>query len=159
EGLASVQGKVSQLAYYETFFDDPDRIQTELRQLRALKKEDVLRVFNTYVKDKPAIVQSVVPESDPNGQAQPDNFEIPPRLPRTASATDELQPRPVHEELDRSQRPQSGPAPLVEVPAFEITRFDNGAELISTYSDEVPLVAVHLLFEGGHLLDEPEKFG
>src|SRR5690606_13669244 len=26
EGIASVQGKVSQLAYYETFFDDPDRI-------------------------------------------------------------------------------------------------------------------------------------
>lgn len=159
EGLASVQGKVSQLAFYETFFDDPDRIQTELRQLRALEKDDVVRVFNTYIKDKPAIVQSVVPESDPNGQARADNFEIPERLPRTASTTDELQPRPVVEDLDRSQRPEPGPAPLVEVPAFEISRYENGAELISTYSDEVPLVAVHLLFEGGHLLDQPEQFG
>lgn len=159
ESLASVHGKVSQLAFYETFFDDPNRIQAELRQLRALTRDDVLRAFDTYIKGKPAVVQSVLPESDPNGQARPDNFEIPERLPRTASAVDELEPRPVVDNFDRSTRPEPGPVPLVEVPPFEIDRLENGAEVISTYSDEVPLVAIHLLFEGGHLLDEPEKFG
>ncbi|MCW8194901.1 insulinase family protein [Proteobacteria bacterium 005FR1] len=159
QSLASVQGKVSQLAYYETFFEDPDRIQTELAALRDLDKSDVLRVFDTYVKGKPAVIQSVVPESNPDGQARPDNYELPDALPRTASETDELKPRPVKDEFDRSQKPVAGPAPLVEVPAFWTGRLDSGIEMIGTKSDEVPLVAIELKFAGGHLLDDPEHYG
>ncbi len=78
--LSSVRGKVSQLAYYQTFLADPNNIQSELEAIRSLTKEDVLRVFNTYIKDKPAVIESVVPSNDPEGQAKPDNFDIPERI-------------------------------------------------------------------------------
>lgn len=157
--LASVQGKVSQLAYYETFYQDPDRIQSELEDLRALTKADVIRVFDRYVKGKPAVVQSVVPESDPDSQAHPDNYKLPEPPPRTESATAELEPRPVKDDLDRSQRPESGTAPLARVPDFWEDRSDNGVAFIGTRSNEVPLVALELKFPGGHLLEDPEEYG
>lgn len=157
--LASVQGKVSQLAYYQTFFNDPDRVQAELEALRAMEKEDVIGVFNRYVKGKPAVVQSVVPESDPDGQARPDNFELPEPLPRGESATAELEARPVNDDFERSQRPESGKAPLVQVPHFWQDSLDSGVEFIGTHSNEVPLVAIELKFPGGHLLEDPEHYG
>lgn len=157
--LASVQGKVSQLAYYETFFDDPDNIQADLDAVRALDKSDVIRVFNEYIEGKSAVIQSVVPASDPTGQARPDNFEFPEPLPRSKSETAALEPRPITEDFDRFRRPTPESAPLVQVPDFWEARLDSGVELIGTRSEEVPLVAMELKFEGGHLLDDPEHYG
>ncbi|MGQ9426641.1 M16 family metallopeptidase [Gilvimarinus sp. F26214L] len=159
ESLAGVQGKVSRLAYYQTFFDDPDYIRKELDLIRALDKGDVLRAFETYVAGEAAVVQSVVPESDPNGQARPDNYELPEPLPRTESETAQLEPRPVQDDFDRSQRPEPGQAPLVQVPDYWTEQLDNGVELIGTKSDELPLVTLELIFEGGHLLDDPDHNG
>ena len=48
--LASVSGKVSQLAYYQYLYDNPNIIPDELETIRNLTKEDVIRVFNTYIK-------------------------------------------------------------------------------------------------------------
>lgn len=163
EGLASVQGKVSRLAYYQTFYNDPDRIQRELEALRALTKDDVLRVFNKYIKDQPAVVQSVVPESNPDGQARPDNFELPGPAPRETSQTADLQPRPVQDSFDRSVKPEPDAAPLVTVPDFWKASIagqdDTAIDVIGTQSEEVPLVTLRLDFHGGHLLDNPDKHG
>src|SRR5690606_19071526 len=109
--LASVRGKVSQLAYYETFLGNPNAIPAELEAIRSLTKEDVLRVFETYVKGKPAVIQSVVPSADPNGQAQPDNYQIPARLSRDDSGVEEaLQLRDIASGFDRSVKPEAGPS-------------------------------------------------
>jgi zinc protease len=159
ENLASVQGKVSQLAFYETFYGDPDRVQRDLQALRDLTKSDVLRVFNRYIKGKPAVVQSVVPPSDTAGQARPDNFVLPDPLPRSEAVTAALEPRPVTDNFDRSQRPSVGQAPLVQVPDFWEDRLESGVALTGTHSGEVPLVAIQLRFAGGHLLDDPEHYG
>jgi zinc protease len=159
QSLAAVRGKVSQLAFYETLLQDPNTIGKELEAVRNLSKEDVLRVFNRYVKGKDAVVQSVVPENMPDGQARPDNFTLPAPLPRTASATTNLEPRKANETFDRSVRPTPKPAPLVPVPDFWKTNLQNGVEVIGTLSDEIPLVTIRLSFDGGHLLDDPELHG
>ncbi|GAB1258881.1 pitrilysin family protein [Aurantivibrio plasticivorans] len=161
-GLASVRGKVSRLAYYETFYDDPNRIRSELEALRTLTKDDVLRVFETYVKNKPAVIQSVVAPSDPDGVAKPDNFEFPERPERQASETAELQPRPIVDDFDRSQQPQPGPAPLVEVPKFwrgEIGREGALIPAIGVSSSELPLITIELKFSGGQLIEDPSLAG
>ncbi|RYG24203.1 MAG: insulinase family protein, partial [Burkholderiales bacterium] len=60
-GLQSVQGKVTQLAAYQTFTGNPNKIAEELAEIRKLTKEDVMRVYNQYVKGKGAVILSVVP--------------------------------------------------------------------------------------------------
>ncbi|MDG2090353.1 MAG: pitrilysin family protein [Gammaproteobacteria bacterium] len=157
--LASVSGKVSQLAYYQYLYDNPNIIPDELETIRNLTKEDVIRVFNTYIKDKAAVILSVVPSDDPEGQAQPDNFMIPSQLSRLESSNGNLEERVVVSAFDRSSQPQAGPSPLVIMPEYWETTLDNGIDIIGALSDEIPTVNIRMSFDGGHLLESPEKYG
>ncbi len=157
--LASVSGKVSQLAYNQTFYDNPNIIPQELEAIQNLSKEDILRVYETYIKDKPAVIQSIVPGNDPEGQAQADNFFIPERLSRLESENDNLKNRAVISSFDRSVRPLAGPSPLVIMPDYWETSLENGVELIGAKSSEVPIVTINLSFYGGHLLETSDQYG
>jgi zinc protease len=74
--LASVAGKVSQLAAYETFAGNANYIGKDLARYNALTKEDVMRVFNTYVKGKPAVLLSVVPKGKADMISAANNYEV-----------------------------------------------------------------------------------
>jgi zinc protease len=162
-GLASVSGKVSQLASYETFLGDPNAIKKDLDRYQNITKEDVIRVFNTYIKGKPAVVLSVVPD-DKTPPAQPDNYKIPTSGDNPFPSTDYsglTYKRPTGDKFDRSNQPQPGASPLVKVPEFWSTSFDNGMKVIGTQTDEIPVVALQLSINGGHKMDayDPTKSG
>ncbi len=157
--LASVSGKVTQLAYNETFLGDPNQIQKELDDIRALTKEDVIRVFNQYMKDKPAVYLSIVPPSAPDIVAKPDNYTIPARIARVEGNDNLLEQRVAGSSFDRSVRPTAPANPLVTMPAFWEQSLPNGIDYIGTEQSEVPLVSLRLVFEGGHLLEEPSQYG
>jgi zinc protease len=157
--LASVSGKVTQLAANQTFFGNPNLIQKELDDIRALTKEDVIRVFEYYIKDKPAIYLSVVPPSAPDIIAKPDNYTIPTRIARIESDTPPLEQRRGGTGLDRSVRPTPPANPLVAMPDFWEESLPNGIDFIGSETSEVPLVSLRLVFEGGHLLEDPSQYG
>jgi len=162
-GLASVRGKVSQLASYETFRDNPNYIQEDLERYLAVTKEDVLRVFNEYIKGKPAVIQSVLPneETEP---VRPDNYEPATEgnnpFPQTNYAGLEYT-RPEGDTFDRSVKPTPGQSPLVNVPEIWKAKWDNGIKVIGTKSSEIPTIAIQLTINGGHELDvnDPTKAG
>ena len=52
-GLQSVSGKVSQLAAYETFFDDPGYLGTELGNLRAVTTSSMEQAYMRYINGHP----------------------------------------------------------------------------------------------------------
>ena len=60
--INNVFNKSLQLAYYNTFKDDPGYIMKDLENYKIVTIEDVMRVYNTYIKDKPGIVTSFVPK-------------------------------------------------------------------------------------------------
>lgn len=157
--LSSVQGKVNLLARNETFLDNPNQVEKELAAIRALTKEDVLRVFDTYIKQKPAVYLSVVTPDGANLIAKPDNYQIPARPPRLADSSGSLEMRRGGDSFDRSVKPVPPANPLVEMPPFWQQTLDNGIALIGTQSAEVPLITLRLIFEGGHLLEQPEQYG
>ena len=158
-GLESVQGKASRLALYDYLLDNPDYLPQELEALRTLTKEDVLRVFNQYLAGKPAVLLSVLTKEAPDAPTQPDNFAPTPALRVTSSELDALEPRPVADSFDRTERPGAGQTPLVEVPPFWQQTLANGAEIIGTVSDEIPSVTLRLNFRGGHLLNDAQTWG
>ena len=59
--LQSVSGKVSQLASFETFTGNPNMIGKLLNMYRSVTKEDVMRVYDQYIKFKHPVVLSVLP--------------------------------------------------------------------------------------------------
>jgi len=61
-GLESVNGKVGQLAFYETFRNNPNGIGDDIARYEAVSKADVMRVYNQYIKNKSAVIMSIVPK-------------------------------------------------------------------------------------------------
>ena len=55
-GLQSVSGKVSTLARHETFTGNPNYIEKDIARYASVTKADVMRVFNQYIKGKPAVI-------------------------------------------------------------------------------------------------------
>jgi len=164
-GLQSVAGKVSQLAAYETFADDPNYIMRDIERYNAVTKDDIMRVFNQYIYNKPAVIQSILPNDGGATQpSKPNNFTAVTEGDNPFPTTDYSglsYTRPTGDTFDRSVRPSPGPAPLVPVPTFWKTEAANGIQFIGTNSNEIPTVNIQIRIKGGHKMDayHAEKAG
>jgi zinc protease len=164
-GLTSVSGKVSQLADYQTIAGNANYIEEDLSRYLAVTKEDIMRVFNEYIYNKPGVLLSVLPnDGGATEPAAPDNYVAQKDGDNPFPTTDYSglsYSRPEGDSFDRSVKPTPGTAPLVQVPDYWRASFENGIQLIGTESNEVPTVNVQLYIKGGHELDanNPQKAG
>jgi len=164
-GLTSVSGKVSQLADYQTIAGNANYIEEDLSRYLAVTKEDIMRVFNEYIYNKPGVLLSVLPnDGGATTPAAPDNYVAQKDGDNPFPTTDYSglsYSRPEGDSFDRSVKPTPGTAPLVQVPDYWRASFENGIQLIGTESNEVPTVNVQLYIKGGHELDanDPQKAG
>lgn len=151
--LQSVSGKVSQLAAFQTFSGNPNKIADLIKMYQSVTKEDVMRVYNEYIKGKHAVFLSVLPKGQEAMIAATDNYTIDStkyQAPdygyaglKYAKATDNF---------DRSKIPGNGPNPVVKVPAFWKKEWPSGIKMIGTESAEIPTVTITITIPGGHLL-------
>lgn len=160
--LASVSGKVSQLAANQTFFNNPNYIVIEQRRLQALTKADVQRVYDQYIKGKHAVILSVLPKTGSVAAAKPDNYTADKagyKAPDYGYAS--LKYVKAQDSFDRSKQPGAGGNPVIKVPALYQESFDNGLKVIGTRNTEVPAVTMLLTIRGGHRLEQatPGKAG
>ena len=65
DGISSVFGKSIQLAFYNTFLNDPGYIEKDIENIKAVTLNDVKMVYEKYIKGKPHIVTSFVPKGKP----------------------------------------------------------------------------------------------
>lgn len=158
-GLQSVSGKVSTLAFNETFTGSPDRSQQEIERYRNVTKADVLDVFNRYIKNKGAAIVSVVPMGQEQFIAAPDNFELVDITKVEEVEKDEAEVVLNTSSFDRSVIPPSGANPQVKVPDFWRSKLANGIDIIASENSETPTITLTLNLEGGPLLDPLEKAG
>ncbi|MGB0166631.1 MAG: M16 family metallopeptidase, partial [Luteibaculum sp.] len=162
QGLSSVRGKGSQLASYETFTGNANYIQKDLKRYMDVTLDDVKRVYNEYIKDKPCVIVSYIPEGQTQLIAAKDNFV--PTIGRTEETVlnnyDTLAyNKPVDTLIDRSVKPEPGPAPFVQVPEIWTASMDNGLELIGTENDEIPMVSIQVTLPAGHRNERLDKAG
>ncbi len=150
--VQSVSGKVSQLASNQTFYQQPDRLQIELQQLRQVTPPSVMEAYQTYVADKPRVVLSVVPKGQLTLQVEPANFTPPVReLPNYPKITDEqLSLRQPVEDFDRNQMPPVASAVQATIPPLYRFQLDNGIEVLGTVSDETPTVQILVTIPAGN---------
>ncbi len=152
--LQSVSGKVSQLAAYETFLGNPNHITTMTKQHASLTKEDVMRVYNKYLKGKYAVVLSVVPIGDSKLAASQEKYQVQTgngslQIKEDYRGLKYIKPK---DNFNRSIKPESGPNPVVKVPALYRGAFDNGIKYIGTVNKELPTVTIQIVIPGGHKL-------
>ncbi|MBD2754985.1 M16 family metallopeptidase [Spirosoma validum] len=151
--LSSVDGKVSQLASFQTFAPTANYLPQELKRYQSVTKADVMRVYNQYIKGKHAVVLTVYPKDKKDIVTQPDNYTV-----STAGyqAPDygykNLVYAKARDSFDRTKKPAPGPNPAVKVPPFWTDKLPNGLKLIAAKNDEVPTVTMLLTVKGGHYL-------
>ncbi|MFC1555216.1 M16 family metallopeptidase, partial [candidate division KSB1 bacterium] len=153
------------LAQYNSITDDPGYITKDIEDMLAVTKEDIMRVYNTYIKDKDFIAASFVPRG--NVDLILEGSEKAAVVEEAVDQTAQQQAPPSGETefertpslIDRSVPPDLGPAPEVNVPPVWTAELDNGIEVYGIEHHELPLVQFTLRIAGGLQLDNPEKIG
>ncbi len=153
-GLASVNGKVNQLAAFQTFAGNPNMIGTVLNMYRKVTKEDVMRVYNQYIKNKPRLVVSAATQGQEDKVAAPDNYTIDKsHYQRPDYGYASLKYAKAKDNFPRKQVPGNGPNPVVKVPAFWTKTLGNGMKVIGTENNETPTVTLSISLKGGRLIE------
>ena len=165
-GINSVYYKSLQLSYYNTFTNNPGFIEQDIENIKAVTLNDVLNVYDKYIKGKPHIVTSFVPkgkldlvvENSVKADIEEESIEMASEVELPVGETgEEIQKTP--SSIDRSVEPAPGPDPLVSVPEVWTADLSNGMKVYGIQQDELPLVSVELVLNGGFLLDDTSKLG
>ncbi|MBK9492657.1 MAG: insulinase family protein, partial [Haliscomenobacter sp.] len=147
-------------AAYQTFTGNPNMFPVELAAVRAITKADVLRVFNQYVKNKPAVILSILPKSGEVKPAAADNYKVDES--KYVAPPDQyagLTYVKAKDNFDRSKKPGSSTNPVVTVPTLWRSKLANGVQIIGTQNSEIPTVTLSISVKGGQMLDPLDKVG
>jgi zinc protease len=150
--LQSVQGKVSQLALAQTLTGNPNKIAELVKIYTSFSKEDVMKVYEKYIKGKGAVVLSILPKGQENTIVKADNYIIDSSqyaLPDYGYKG--LTYAKAADKFDRSKKPALAAIPVVKVPAFWRKDLPTGTKVIGTQNTEIPTVTFSLTIPGGHL--------
>ena len=162
--LSSAIGKAFQLADYAIFAGDPGYAGEDLRRILAVSADDVMRVYETYLKDRPHVASSVVPRgraelalegseraevvTEPIIQGAEAEFTVARGEERTPTGS-----------FDRSVEPPFGPPPTLRAPEVWRETLANGLRVLGVEDRETPIVQFELDFRGGMLVEAPGRTG
>jgi zinc protease len=153
-GLSSVSGKVSTLAAFQTFAGNPNMIKTLLEAYSKLTKEDVIRVYNQYIKNKNHVVLSTLAKGQEALVAAADNYTIDTtKYNRPDYGYAGLKYIKAKDNFNRARVPGNGLNPVVKVPQFWRKDLASGIKMIGTENTELPVVTISISVPGGHLLE------
>jgi len=161
----SVQGKAFQLAEYNIYAGNPEFYKTDLESIRAVTSDDVMRVYNQYIKGKNYVASSFVPKGQvgliAENSVKADIVEE-----DVTKASEVVLSDVVEEEivktvtkLDRSVQPPLGPDPEVTIPPVWTDTLENGMRIWGIEQNELPLVQYQIVIEGGRMVEDVSKPG
>ena len=157
-GLESVSGKVTQLAAYETYRSDPNGITEDIQRYENVTKKDVIRVYNEYIKNKPSVIMSIVPEGQKDKAAGSDTWKRYTRNIPEDMKSEEFNWSPPEDNFDRSVVPSAGPNPKVKTPTV-YTSDINGIPLLGSINSEVPTTTISVRIKSGQSNESLDKLG
>jgi zinc protease len=163
--LQSVFYKAYQLAYYNIFTGSPDYIKQDIERIRAVTIDDVWRVYNKYIKDKPYVVTSFVPKGQlewivtGSEKAAVVEEAITENAVMAGTEVEEAEIEKTPSAFDRSVQPEEGTPPGMNLPETWTATLSNGVRVYGIENRELPLVEFSMVIDGGHLFDMPEKNG
>jgi len=164
-GLGSVGTKGTLLTSYSMYADDPSFAAEDLKRTLAVSSEDIMRVYNRYIKDQPHIMLSFVPKGQPDlaveGAISAGIVEEEIILGNEAAVdpTKAAVYERTASSFDRTIEPPYGETPLVKTPAIWEEKLDNGLRVLGIIDSETPMVSFSLVMKGGAQLDDLTNLG
>ena len=163
--VQSALGKAIQLGEYNVFTGDPGFYKKDIANIQAVSPDDVIRVYNEYIKDKPSIAVSFTPKGQRElaldgadkakiveevvvtGEGAAPDFNPAARVLSTTTPS----------KFDRSIEPEFGAT--YELPVSDVWRdtLANGIEVYGIQSNETPLINFSLRIDAGRELGSVQK--
>ncbi|MCB1121858.1 MAG: insulinase family protein, partial [Verrucomicrobiae bacterium] len=163
-GISSVFFKSYQLAFYNEYFGSPDALARELQKVLDVTSDDIKRVYQQYLKDRPYVVTSFVPKGKVDLVVKGSDLypvveeAIVEQVEKTAKG-DDIEVAKIPSSFDRSVDPEDGPQPEVNLPEIWKEDLGKGVTLYGSLHDELPLINFSITIDGGMLLEDPDKIG
>ena len=157
--------KARQLGFYNEYAGDPGFVTTDIANILSVTKEDVMHVYNKYIKDQHAVILSVVPQSQPELilDDSEEAFIKEEQVVRGKEKQFDMkygqENKPfvkTETKYDRSE-PALGELPLLTIPQVWTNSLSNGTKLYGIENSELPLVQFYLRIDGGQQLDPAER--
>ncbi len=158
--LSTVQGKGASLASYFTLTKNANNLKNEIARYNAITKADVMRVYNTYLKNKPSVILSCVPKGKSELIARTDTWKMYERKIETESPEyKNLSYKEAQDNFNRALVPAAKAAVAVPVPDFYTSKVNAVIPLIGITENEIPKVNILITFKAGHRFEPKEKSG
>ncbi|TYA59022.1 M16 family metallopeptidase [Formosa maritima] len=165
QGVSTVLNKAFQLVQDNEFNGDPSYITQTAKLTNAVTAEDVMRVYNQYIKNKNYVMTSVVPKGQLDlavtGSVEATVWKeevVEGVANEEVSQGEEAVYEKTPSKHDRSE-PPFGELPLFKSPDIWTGSLENGLTLYGIENNEVPLVQFDITIPGGELLDPKGKEG
>jgi len=163
--ISSVLGKGFQLAQYEIYANDPNFINKEIDKMLAVTPEDVMRVYNKYIKGKNYVATSFVPKGqidlalENSIKAEVVEEKIVEGAEEKFDANQQVTYKKTPSSFDRSIEPPYQGKPELNIPEIWDSRMPSGMKVKGITNTEVPVVQFSLEMKGGQLLENPAQAG
>ena len=163
--LSSVLGKGTNLASYNTYTGNPGFVTKDIQRTLGVTTGDVMRVYNTYIKDKNFIATSFVPKNSAELALENSTLADVVEEQIVIGAEEKFDPKiaatytKTTSTFDRSIEPPYGETPSLAVPEVYQNKLENGLEVYGIENNEVPLVQFNLVINGGQLVESMDKLG
>ncbi|MBL1431639.1 insulinase family protein [Oceanicaulis sp. AH-315-P02] len=162
--IQSVLGKAIQLGEYNTYTNDPGFIHQDIANIQAITTDDVMRVYNKYIKDKNYVATSFVPKDEIDlalsGAVLTSFAEE--EIVKGAEAQTDFDPTartftPTPSAFDRTIEPEFGGAITMRTPTVWRGETKNGIKLFGIENDETPLIYFSLKIDAGDIRGSLEQ--
>jgi len=165
--LGSVLGKAQMLARCKEFYGKADTFIDDIANYNKVTSEDVMRVYNKYVKGQNFVSVVAVPQgqvelaiegSKPAELIMEDQSKQTMRSAAGAIVDDDYDRTP--SKIDRSVEPDyMANTPKTNIPAIWRTTLANGMDVAGITQNEIPMVNLTITIDGGAILDPAGKRG
>lgn len=165
QGVSTVLNKAFQLVIDNEFGGDPSYITKTAKLTQAVTADDVMRVFNKYIKGQHYVMTSFVPVGQIDliveGAQEAEVWEeeiVADVAAENVSRGEVAEYEKTPSEYNRSE-PEFGELPLLKSPKVWSDNLDNGMMVFGIENTELPLVYFDVTLKGGHYHDPIEKAG
>ena len=160
----SISSKASTISQWEWLGRGKYNMSLEIDRYNNVTREDVMRVFNKYIKNRKAVINQVRPKSpfvkelDSLISVNPNSNLILEEDPQYK----DLIYKKASSEFDiccRDKQPIPSKPRTPKIPEFYKENFNNGLKTIFSQTNEIPKVYLQLKINGGSLLEHKKKVG
>ena len=157
----SISSKASSISAWEWLSKGKYNISSELERYNNVSREDVMRVFNKYIKNRKAVISIVRPKS-PFVEKLDSLISVNPNANLILKEDPQyigLEYKRPEDSFDRNIQPKAANPKPPRVPSYYKEDFANGLKIIGTKSSEIPKIYMRLRIDGGGLLVDKKLTG